>query len=66
MDPFVMRAVGRGLQIVAAIGFIIYGIVLCSKKQDDAEKAQQAQKNGKTYIFLGIAWLAFVLIRMFI
>lgn len=61
-----MRAVGRGLQIVAAIGFIIYGVILCSKKQDDAEKAQKAQKNGKTYIFLGVVWLAFVLIRMFL
>ena len=61
-----MLAIGRVLQIVASIGFIIYGIILCSKKQDDAEKARKAQKNGKTYIFLGVAWIAFVLIRMFL
>lgn len=66
MDLLVMRAIGRGLQIIAAIGMIVYGIVFCSKKQDDDEMAQKAQRNGKTYIFLGIAWLAFVVIRMFI
>lgn len=66
MDPILMRAVGRGLQIVAAIGMIVYGIVLSSKKQDSEEKTQKSQKNGRTCIWLGILWIIFVLIRMFI
>ena len=60
MDLLVMRAIGRGLQIIAAIGMIIYGIVILSRNNDD-EKFRQ---RGRTYIWIGVLWLAFVIYRL--
>jgi uncharacterized membrane protein len=64
MDPFVMRAVGRGLQVVAAIGLIIYGIVLMVKHQGDEEKEQKAYKRGKACIWGGIVILGLLILRI--
>lgn len=66
MDPFVMRAVGRGLQVVAAIGLIIYGIVLMVKHQGDEEKEQKASKRGKACIWGGIVILGLLILRIMI
>lgn len=66
MDLLVMRAIGRGLMIVAAIGMIIYGIVLSLKKQESEEKSLKLQKDGRRSILLGIVWLVLVLIYMFV
>lgn len=60
MDILMMRLLGRILMIVGALVLIVYGIVLITKKQDDKEKQQQANKNGKRYIWLGIMWLVLV------
>lgn len=46
--------------IIGALVFIVYGIVLVTKKQDNEEKQQQAKKNGKKYIWLGLMWLGVV------
>lgn len=55
-----MRLLGRILMIVGAVGSIVHGIVLVTKKHDDEDKRQQAKKNGKKYIWLGIMWLVLV------
>lgn len=60
MDILMMRLLGRILMIIGALVLIVYGIVLITKKQDDEEKLQQAKKNGKRYIWLGIMWLVLV------
>lgn len=59
-----MRLLGRVLMIVGALIFIIWGIVLVAKKQSDEEKTQQAKKNGKKYIWLGIMWLVLAIVYM--
>lgn len=46
--------------IIGAFVFIVYGIVLVTKKQDNEKKQQQAKKNGKKYIWLGLIWLGVV------
>lgn len=61
-----MRLLGRILMIVGALVLIVYGIVLITKKQDDKEKQQQANKNGKRYIWLGIMWLGVVIVYILI
>lgn len=43
-----MRLLGRILMIIGALVFIVYGVVLITKKQDNEEKQQQAKKNGKS------------------
>ena len=52
--------------IIGALVFIVYGIVLLTKKQDNEEKQQQAKKNGKRYIWLGIMWLGVVIVYILI
>lgn len=66
MDILMMRLLGRILMIVGALVLIVYGIVLITKKQDDKEKQQQANKNGKRYIWLGIMWLGVVIVYILI
>jgi glucose uptake protein GlcU len=66
MDILMMRLLGRILMIIGALVFIVYGIVLLTKKQDNEEKQQQAKKNGKRYIWLGIRWLGVVIIYILI
>ena len=61
-----MRLLGRILMIIGALVFIVYGIVLLTKKQDNEEKQQQAKKNGKRYIWLGIMWLGVVIVYILI
>ena len=56
MDILMMRLLGRILMIIGALVFIVYGIVLLTKKQDNEEKQQQAKKNGKRYIWLECGW----------
>ena len=56
-----MRLLGGWiLMIIGAFVFIVYGIVLVTKKQDNEKKQQQAKKNGKKYIWLGLIWLGVV------
>lgn len=64
MDILMMRLLGRILMIIGALVFIVYGIVLLTKKQDNEEKQQQAKKNGKRYIWLGIMWLGIVVVYL--
>lgn len=52
--------------IIGALVFIVYGIVLVTKKQDNEEKRQPAKKNGKKYIWLGIMWLGVVVVYILI
>ena len=59
-----MRLLGRILMIIGALVFIVYGIVLLTQKQDNEEKQQQAKKNGKRYIWLGIMWLGIVVVYL--
>lgn len=66
MDILMMRLLGRILMIIGALVLIVYGIVLITKKQDDEEKLQQAKKNGKRYIWLGIMWLGVVIVYILI
>lgn len=66
MDILMMRLLGRILMIIGALVFIVYGIVLITKKQDNEEKQQQAKKNGKKYIWLGIMWLGVVIVYILI
>ncbi len=66
MDILMMRLLGRILMIIGALVFIVYGIVLLTKKQDNEEKQQQAKKNGKRYIWLGIMWLGVVIVYILI
>lgn len=61
-----MRLLGRILMIIGALVFIVYGVVLITKKQDNEEKLQQAKKNGKKYIWLGIMWLGVVIVYILI
>lgn len=61
-----MRLLGRILMIIGALVFIVYGVVLITKKQDNEEKQQQAKKNGKKYIWLGIMWLGVVIVYILI
>ena len=64
MDILMMRLLGRILMIIGALVFIVYGVVLITKKQDNEEKQQQAKKNGKRYIWLGIMWLGIVVVYL--
>lgn len=64
MNILMMRLLGRILMIIGALVFIVYGIVLLTKKQDNEEKQQQAKKNGKRYIWLGIMWLGIVVVYL--
>ena len=64
MDILMMRLLGRILMIIGALVFIVYGIVLLTQKQDNEEKQQQAKKNGKRYIWLGIMWLGIVVVYL--
>mgnify|MGYP006793532073 FL=1 len=64
MDILMMRLLGRILMIIGALVFIVYGVVLITKKQDNEEKQQQAKKNGKKYIWLGIMWLGIVVVYL--
>lgn len=66
MDILMMRLLGRILMIIGALVFIVYGVVLITKKQDNEEKQQQAKKNGKKYIWLGIMWLGVVIVYILI
>lgn len=66
MDILMMRLLGRILMIIGALVFIVYGVVLITKKQDNEEKQQQAKKNGKKYIWLGIMWLGVVIVYIII
>lgn len=61
MDSTMLHQLGKILMNIGALAFIISGIILINKKQND-EKKQQSQKNGIAFISIGLSWLTLSLI----